>query len=99
MSFGLKSVNFEVFGHVQKVFFRKCTQEQGKLLGLRGWCQNTPRGTVIGTVQGPPEKVTEMIKWLKEVGSPASRIEKVEIKDDKYIDDYAYTDFEVIRKK
>lgn len=99
MSVQLKSVDFEVFGRVQKVFFRKCTQEQGKVLGLRGWCQNTPKGTVIGTMQGPPEKVAEMTKWLQEVGSPASHIEKVEFKNDKNIDSYTYTDFDVIRKK
>lgn len=99
MSSKLKTIDFEVFGRVQKVFFRKCTQEQGKQLGLRGWCQNTARGTVIGTIQGPTEKVEEMKKWLKEVGSPASSIEKVEFKNQNDIEDYTHTDFEIIRKK
>lgn len=93
------AVDFEVFGRVQKVFFRKCTQEQGNKLGLRGWCQNTQKGTVIGTIQGPPEKVEEMKKWLKEVGSPASSIERVEFKNENDIADYTHTGFEVIRKK
>lgn len=99
MSSRLKSVDFEVYGRVQKVFFRKCTQEQGKKLGLRGWCQNTPKGTVIGTIQGSSDKIEEMKKWLKEVGSPASSIEKVEFKNQNEIADYAFTDFEIIRKK
>lgn len=99
MSGQLRTVDFEVFGQVQKVFFRKCTQEQGKSLGLRGWCQNTQNGTVIGTVQGPTTDVDKMITWLREVGSPASRIEKLELKNDNTIDDYTYTDFEIVRKK
>lgn len=96
MSFKLKTVDFEVFGRVQKVFFRKCTQKQGKILGLRGWCQNTTRGTVIGIIQGPINGVERMIKWLEEVGSPASHIEKVKLKNVKYIDGYTYKDFEII---
>ncbi|XP_026818265.1 acylphosphatase-2-like [Rhopalosiphum maidis] len=99
MSSGLKTVDFEVFGRVQKVFFRKCTQEHGKKLGLRGWCQNTPEGTVIGTIQGPSDKVVEMTAWLREVGSPASRIDKLELKNENSISDYTYSDFDVIRKK
>ncbi|XP_015365135.1 PREDICTED: acylphosphatase-1-like [Diuraphis noxia] len=99
MSTGLKTVDFEVFGHVQKVFFRKCTQEHGKQLGLRGWCQNTPKGTVIGTIQGPPNKVAEMTTWLRDVGSPASQIDKVELKNEHTISDYTYSDFDIVRKK
>lgn len=98
MSDILKTVDFEVFGRVQKVFFRKCTQEQGKLLGLRGWCQNTSKGTVIGVIQGPSDKIAEMTKWLQNVGSPASNIEKVEFKNNKSIERYTYTDFEIKRK-
>lgn len=99
MSYRLRTVDFEVFGKVQKVFFRKCTQEQGRQLGLRGWCQNTLKGTVIGVIQGPPDKVAEMRTWLTKVGSPASHIDKVEFKNESEITDYTYTDFEIIRKK
>lgn len=98
MSIRLKTVDFEVFGRVQKVFFRKCTQEQGKQLGLRGWCQNTQKGTVIGAIQGPPEKIAKMKTWLEKVGSPASSINKVEFNNENDIDDYTYTDFEIRRK-
>jgi len=99
MSTRLKTIDFEVFGRVQKVFFRKCTQEQGKQLGLKGWCQNTQQGTVVGTVQGSPENVDQMKTWLEKVGSPASHIDKVEFKNEKDIGDYTFTDFEIIRKK
>uniref|UniRef100_A0A8C0JDX5 Acylphosphatase n=1 Tax=Chelonoidis abingdonii TaxID=106734 RepID=A0A8C0JDX5_CHEAB len=49
----LISVDYEVFGKVQGVFFRKYTQAEGKKLGLVGWVQNTEDGTVQGQIQGP----------------------------------------------
>ena len=37
----LIAVDYEVFGRVQGVFFRKFTNEKGNSLGLRGWVKNT----------------------------------------------------------
>ena len=37
----LVAVEFEVFGRVQGVFFRKFTNEKALSLGLRGWVKNT----------------------------------------------------------
>nr|XP_005172988.1 acylphosphatase-2-like [Danio rerio] len=54
------SVDFEVFGNVQGVCFRMYTEAEGKKLGVTGWVKNTRQGTVVGQVQGPPEKVKEM---------------------------------------
>ncbi|CAJ1073599.1 DNA mismatch repair protein Mlh3 isoform X2 [Xyrichtys novacula] len=52
----LISVDYEVFGRVQGVFFRKYTQAEGKKLGLVGWVQNTGAGTVQGQLQGSSSK-------------------------------------------
>ncbi|XP_055039428.2 acylphosphatase-2 isoform X2 [Misgurnus anguillicaudatus] len=54
------SVDFEIFGNVQGVCFRMYTEEEGRKLGVTGWVKNTRQGTVIGQVQGPPEKVKEI---------------------------------------
>ncbi|XP_017098982.2 acylphosphatase-1 [Drosophila bipectinata] len=67
---------FEVFGKVQGVYFRKHTQKKAKELGLTGWCMNTKAGTVKGMLEGSLEKVTEMKYWLQHKGSPRSVIEK-----------------------
>ncbi|XP_008304226.1 acylphosphatase-2-like [Stegastes partitus] len=72
----LASVDFEVFGNVQGVCFRMYTEDQGRSLGLSGWVKNTRQGTVIGQIQGPPDKVNDMKLWLKSVGSPSSRIDR-----------------------
>uniref|UniRef100_A0A6P4E265 Acylphosphatase n=1 Tax=Drosophila rhopaloa TaxID=1041015 RepID=A0A6P4E265_DRORH len=67
---------FEVFGHVQGVFFRKHTQKKAKELGITGWCMNTARGTVQGMLEGSLDQITDMKYWLQHKGSPRSVIEK-----------------------
>ncbi|XP_027872352.1 acylphosphatase-2-like isoform X1 [Xiphophorus couchianus] len=72
----LISVDFEIFGNVQGVCFRMYTEDQGRALGLGGWVKNTRQGTVIGQIQGPAQRVNSMKLWLKNVGSPSSRIDR-----------------------
>ncbi|XP_063053488.1 acylphosphatase-2 [Engraulis encrasicolus] len=79
------SVDFEIFGNVQGVCFRMYTEDHGKKLGLSGWVKNTRQGTVIGQVQGPPDKVNEMKSWLSKVGSPSSRIDRADFTNEKEI--------------
>ncbi|XP_051769374.1 acylphosphatase-2 isoform X2 [Ctenopharyngodon idella] len=61
------------------------TEEEGKKLGVTGWVKNTRQGTVIGQVQGPPEKVKEMKYWLSKVGSPSSRIHRAQFTNERDI--------------
>ncbi|KAL0268202.1 UNVERIFIED_CONTAM: hypothetical protein PYX00_010232 [Menopon gallinae] len=93
----LLAVDFEIYGKVQGVFFRKHTQEKGTALGLRGWCMNTEEGTVRGSMEGEADKVEEMKTWLRTKGSPASRIDKAEFKNEKEIQDFNYDGFTVRR--
>ncbi|XP_065115360.1 acylphosphatase-2 isoform X2 [Paramisgurnus dabryanus] len=79
------SVDFEIFGNVQGVCFRMYTEDEGRKLGVTGWVKNTRQGTVIGQVQGPPEKVKEMKYWLSKVGSPSSRIHRAEFSNERDI--------------
>ncbi|KTG44980.1 hypothetical protein cypCar_00028314 [Cyprinus carpio] len=80
----LLSVDYEVFGRVQGVFFRKYTQ-------------NTDAGTVRGQLQGPVSKVQQMQQWLQTSGSPQSRIAKAEFKNERPIDKLDFKDFRVAR--
>ncbi|XP_017075343.2 acylphosphatase-1 [Drosophila eugracilis] len=70
------SCQFEVFGHVQGVFFRKHTQKKAKELEITGWCMNTSHGTVQGMMEGQLDQLTDMKYWLQHKGSPRSVIEK-----------------------
>ncbi|KAK5857330.1 hypothetical protein PBY51_010582 [Eleginops maclovinus] len=93
----LISVDYEVFGRVQGVFFRKYTQAEGKKLGLVGWVQNTGAGTVKGQLQGPSRKVQEMREWLKSTGSPKSNITKAEFNNEKAIDRLEHSSFNIVK--
>ncbi|PSN41634.1 Acylphosphatase-1 [Blattella germanica] len=91
----LISVDFEVFGKVQGVSFRKYTEKQAKKLNLRGWCMNTKAGTVTGNLEGPQQKVEEMKQWLQMEGSPQSRIEKAEFKNERILDKFSHKEFSI----
>ena len=93
----LRALKFEIFGKVQKVYFRKHTQEEAQRLGLVGWVQNTPQGTVVGEVEGPLGEVEKMKTWLSTTGSPASIIENAQFSDERDIDSLSFTGFEFRR--
>ncbi|KAJ2949044.1 hypothetical protein O0L34_g5985 [Tuta absoluta] len=93
----LSNVDFEVFGKVQGVFFRKHTQRRASELGLKGWVMNTAQGTVIGQMQGPVASIDNMKKWLQTTGSPKSKIEKAVFKNELPLTSCAYRSFEIRR--
>ncbi|XP_055511895.1 acylphosphatase-1-like [Leucoraja erinacea] len=93
----LLSVDYEVFGKVQGVFFRKHTQKEAKRLGLVGWVRNTERGTVEGRLQGAEQPVRTMQAWLRAKGSPRSRIDKAEFSNQRPADRRDYPDFQVVK--
>ncbi|XP_030337077.1 acylphosphatase-1 [Strigops habroptila] len=94
---GLLSVDYEVSGKVQGVFFRKYTQGEAKRLGLVGWVQNTSHGTVQGQVQGLAARVRELQEWLRKTGSPQSRISRAEFRNEKKIEALEHGDFQIVK--
>ncbi|KAM9554420.1 acylphosphatase-1 [Guaruba guarouba] len=94
---GLLSVDYEVSGKVQGVFFRKYTQGEAKRLGLVGWVQNSSHGTVQGQVQGPSARVRELQDWLRKTGSPQSRISRAEFRNEKKIEALEHDDFQIVK--
>ncbi|XP_017847410.1 acylphosphatase-2 [Drosophila busckii] len=93
----LFACDFEVFGIVQGVFFRKYTEEHANALGVRGWCMNTKIGTVKGQLEGELEPLNQMKEWLQTKGSPSSMIEKVEFSPTKSIKNYTFNKFSIRR--
>ncbi|KAJ7341276.1 hypothetical protein JRQ81_005187, partial [Phrynocephalus forsythii] len=47
------------------VCFRLYTEEKARKAGVVGWVKNTRQGTVTGQVQGPEDKVNEIIRRRK----------------------------------
>lgn len=74
---------------------QKYTQRKAKELNIRGWCKNTDQGTVIGQLEGQHDLVFIIKDWLKKTGSPSSRIEKVEFKNEREIQDYTFKNFSI----
>lgn len=88
---------FEVFGRVQGVFFRKYTKQQADKLNLTGWCMNTKDDTVKGEIEGSEDKINEMKQWLERTGSPSSRITRAVFSPLKTIDKQVYGNFSIRR--
>ena len=91
----LVSVDFQVFGKVQGVFFRKYTQQEAVKLKLVGWVMNTEQGTVVGQMQGKFDAINKMKEWLNTKGSPKSKIDKTEFKAENEIKSLAFKAFDV----
>lgn len=73
----LVAVKVIIYGRVQGVFFRAYTEERAVELGLTGYVRNRPDRTVEVYAEGGRKKLDKLIDFVK-VGSPASRVDKVE---------------------
>ncbi|KAL3311831.1 hypothetical protein Ciccas_009581 [Cichlidogyrus casuarinus] len=93
----LEKCDFEVYGKVQKVGFRKWTQRKARQLGLRGWCRNTTYNTVRGYVEGPTADLDRFIRWLRTRGSPLSKISDCKVRARAQITSFRCEDFLVRR--
>jgi acylphosphatase len=82
---------------VQGVFFRKYTSEKARSLGLRGYCENIEDGkAVVGELESESlEALNTMIRWLKETGSPKSRIDKLDLREIKTIEKGQFKSFDI----
>ncbi|MEM8524269.1 MAG: acylphosphatase [Bacteroidota bacterium] len=73
----MKHYNIQVFGSVQGVYFRASTKMEAERLGIHGFVQNEENGSVYLEVEGTTEQLQKLIAWC-EVGSPMSKVERVE---------------------
>ena len=73
-----KRAHVFVSGNVQGVSFRYYTTQQASKKNIDGWVKNLPDGRVEAVFEGPEEKVQEMVNWCHQ-GSPAARVEDVEV--------------------
>eukprot|EP00096_Caligus_rogercresseyi_P012352 TRINITY_DN513_c0_g2_i1.p1 TRINITY_DN513_c0_g2~~TRINITY_DN513_c0_g2_i1.p1 ORF type:complete len:101 (-),score=14.61 TRINITY_DN513_c0_g2_i1:44-346(-) len=94
----LRRVDFEVFGRVQGVFFRKSTQKMAASLQIRGWIMNTERKTVVGTLEGEEKAMLQMKEWLTTKGSPSAVIERAEFRNESVIPSLTFPEAFEIRR-
>ena len=65
-------------GRVQGVGFRDALCGEALVRGVAGWVRNRTDGSVEALVQGPPDRVAELIAWARR-GPPASRVDDVRV--------------------
>ncbi|KAH8279896.1 hypothetical protein KR054_010279 [Drosophila jambulina] len=92
---GVISCQFEVFGKVKGVNFRRHVLKKAKTLGLRGWCMNSDKNTVRGYIEGPSPEMDVMKEWLKTTGSPESDIKMVKFSSHRKSQRYGFPNFEI----
>ncbi|MBB6613126.1 acylphosphatase [Pontibacter sp. Tf4] len=80
MNNNYKRVSMKVYGKVQGVFFRASTQEKAQELGLTGFVQNEPDGTVYLEAEGDPETIAKLEAWAHR-GPERAKVEKVVVKE------------------
>jgi acylphosphatase len=78
---GVRRVHVFVSGRVQGVGFRAFTQHSAATLGLAGFVRNLDDGRVEAVVEGPAEKVGELLKLI-ERGPRAARVDKLDTADE-----------------
>lgn len=76
---------FIVSGRVQGVWYRGSTQQQAKILGIKGYARNQEDGSVEVVACGPNEKIDELRSWLQQ-GPNNAEVSSVLSEDTEYRD-------------
>ncbi|XP_060558168.1 acylphosphatase-1-like [Ruditapes philippinarum] len=91
----LLSVDFEVFGLVQGVYFRKYTLEAASKIGVTGCVKNTRTGSIKGVIQGNKANVKLMQNWLYKEGSPECVIQGCQFQNEREIINLEHPQFSI----
>lgn len=59
----MERYTFRVDGKIQGVWFRKSTLQKARELGLKGFVQNEPDGSVYVEAEGPKEQLIALVSW------------------------------------
>ena len=70
-----------VRGRVQGVFFRDSTRERANAHGVAGWVSNRSDGAVEAVLEGPPEAVQRLLRFL-ETGPPQASVDHLDVSEE-----------------
>ena len=65
-------------GRVQGVFFRDSVRERARAHGVAGWIRNRSDGAVEAVLEGRPDNVERVVRFVK-VGPRQASVEQVEV--------------------
>jgi acylphosphatase len=68
----------KVSGKVQGVYYRQSTKVFALEIGIKGWVKNQDDGSVLIHAEGREDQLKALLIWCQQ-GSPASKVEKVEV--------------------
>lgn len=88
-----KSIRLYVTGSVQLAFYGKHIKEESDKLGIRGFVRTTDDKRIEIFLEGPIDRVNEMIEICK-TGPQHALIRNIEMKDERFQD---FKDFKVLR--
>ncbi|MCB9283415.1 MAG: acylphosphatase [Lewinellaceae bacterium] len=89
----MKHVKLHINGRVQGVAFRAHTRRKALELGLCGFVENRPDGSVYAEIEGPSGQVEKMVQWCRS-GPPLARVDAIAIEEGEPV---AYPAFEIRR--
>ena len=70
-----------VQGHVQGVFFRDSARERAEAHGVAGWITNRPDGDVEVVLEGAPDAVDRVIRFLG-TGPPQAQVQRLDVSEE-----------------
>lgn len=70
-----------VHGNVQGVFFRDSTRERANAHGVAGWVANRSDGALEAVLEGPPDAVQSVLRFL-ETGPPRASVDHVDVSEE-----------------
>jgi acylphosphatase len=76
----MKHIKLRIRGRVQGVAYRAHTRRKALELGLSGFVENRPDGSVYAEAEGPAEQVDELVRWCHN-GPALARVDEVETEE------------------
>jgi len=67
-----------VRGRVQGVWYRGAMQEEARALGIAGWVENAPDGSVVAEIEGERPAVDALVAWAHH-GPAGARVDRVDV--------------------
>lgn len=72
----------KIYGKVQGIFFRASAKEQADKLGIVGFAQNQPDGSVYIEAEGKNDNLDEFVKWCR-TGPSMAKVDNIEVTEGK----------------
>ncbi len=88
-----KHFNITIRGKVQGVWYRGSARQQAQALGLAGYVENRPDGSVYAEAEGEESDLGAFLDWCRR-GPELARVDEVDIAEAPCL---GYTHFEIRR--